>query len=81
MPAESMPRTNIFAGSRFPGSVSYSYAYNAEGNYAIPGIADFVTHGNSQNFGINWSDNIPDKPSFTRRIPKGHQRLFRVRHQ
>ena len=57
--------TNIFAGSKFPGAVSYSYAYNAEGNYAVPGISDFVTRGNSQNFGINWSANLPDKPSFT----------------
>jgi hypothetical protein len=57
--------TNIFAGSRFPGSVNYSYAYNAEGNYAVPGLADFVTRGNSQNFGVNWSANVPDKPTFT----------------
>lgn len=57
--------TNIFAGSRYPGTVSYSYAYNAEGNYALPGLADFVTKGNSQNFGVNWSANIPDKPTFT----------------
>ncbi len=57
--------TNIFAGSQFPGSVSYSYAYNGEGNYAVPGLANFVTHGNSQSFGINWSENIPDKPTFT----------------
>jgi len=56
--------TNIFAGSRYPGSVSYSYAYNAEGNYALPGLADFVTKGNSQNFGVNWSVNILDKPIF-----------------
>src|SRR5579859_3903300 len=56
---------NIFAGSKFPGSVEYSKAYNSEGNYAVPGIANFVTHGNSDTFGINWSENLPDAPSFS----------------
>ncbi len=56
---------NIFAGSHFPGSVTYSEAYNSEGNFAVPGLANFVTHGNSGTFGVNWSENIPDKPSFS----------------
>lgn len=56
---------NIFSGSKFPGSVSYSKAYNSEGNYGIPGLANFVTHGNSDTFGINWSENLPDAPSFS----------------
>jgi hypothetical protein len=55
----------IFGGSHFPGSVSYSKAYNSEGNYAVPGLADYVTHGNSDTFGINWSENLPDRPSFS----------------
>ena len=57
--------TNLFSGTHFPGSVSYSLGYNKEGNYAVPGIADFVTHGNNQNFGINWSENIPQMPSLS----------------
>ncbi len=56
---------NVFNGSKFPGSVTYSKAYNSEGNYAVPGIADYVTHGNSDSFGVNWSENIPDAPSFS----------------
>lgn len=56
---------NIFSGSKFPGSVSYSKAYNSEGNYSVPGLANFVTHGNSDTFGINWSENLPDAPSFS----------------
>src|SRR3954447_19811496 len=55
----------LFGGSAFPGSVSYSKAYNSEGNYAIPGLANFVTHGNSDTFGINWSENLPNAPSFS----------------
>lgn len=56
---------NIFGGSHFPGSISYSKAYDSEGSYAVPGIANYVTHGNSDSFGINWSENLPDAPSFS----------------
>jgi hypothetical protein len=57
--------TNVFAGSKFPGSLNYSKAYNSEGNYAVPGLANFVTHGNSDTFGINWNENLEGKPSFS----------------
>ena len=56
---------NIFSGSRFPGAISYSKAYNSEGSYGIPGLANFVTHGNSDALGINWSENLPGAPSFS----------------
>jgi hypothetical protein len=56
---------NIFGGSHFPGSVSYSKAYNSEGNYDVPGLTNFVTHGNSDTFGINWSENVPAMPSLS----------------
>lgn len=63
---------NIFAGSQFPGSVNYSEAYNAEGNYSVPGLANYVTHGNSQTFGVNWSENLPDAPSVSAGFQMGH---------
>jgi hypothetical protein len=56
---------NIFSGSKFPGSVTWSKAFNSEGNYAVPGLTNYVTHGDSDTFGINWSENIPDAPSFS----------------
>jgi hypothetical protein len=56
---------SLFGGSHFPGSVSYSRAYNSDGNFAVPGLANYVTHGNSDTFGINWSEVIPDAPSFS----------------
>ena len=56
---------NIFGGSSFPGSVMYSKGYNSEGNYAVPGLANYVTHGNSDAFGVTWSEQIPDKPTFS----------------
>ena len=55
---------NIFGGSRFPGAISYSKAIDSEGSYAVPGVANYVTHGNSDAFGINWSENLPDLPTF-----------------
>jgi hypothetical protein len=57
--------TNIFSGSHYPGSVSYSKTYNAEGNYAVPGLANYVTHGNSDTFGVVWNENVPDVPSLS----------------
>jgi hypothetical protein len=57
--------TTIFGGSKFPGSISYSKAYDSEGNYAVPGLANYVTHGNSDTFGVNWSENLPNAPSFS----------------
>jgi hypothetical protein len=56
---------NIFSGSKFPGSITWSKAYNSEGNYAVPGLANYVTHGDSDVFGINWNENLPDAPSFS----------------
>jgi hypothetical protein len=55
----------LFGGTAFPGSISYSKAYNSEGNYGVPGLTNFVTHGNSSTLGINWSENLADKPSFS----------------
>ena len=55
--------SEIFGGSHFPGTISYAKAYNSEGNYGIPGISNFTTHGNSDTLGINWSEMLPDAPS------------------
>ena len=57
--------SSIFAGSHFPGSISYAKAYNSEGNYAIPGVANYTTHGDSTTFGINWAETLPDRPSLS----------------
>jgi hypothetical protein len=57
--------STIFGGSRFPGSVGYSKAYNSEGSYSVPGLANYVTHGNNDTFSVNWSENLPKAPSFS----------------
>lgn len=63
--------TNFFGGSHFPGAVNYSKTYNSEGSYALPGVANYVTHGNSDTFSINWSENIPGAPSFSAGFQSG----------
>jgi hypothetical protein len=45
----------IFGGSKSPGYVNFSRVYNSEGNYFVPGIANYRTNGDSQNFGLGWS--------------------------
>lgn len=57
--------TTIFGGSEFPGSVGYSLAYNSDGNYGVPGLANYVTHGDSDTFSVNWNENIPEMPSLS----------------
>lgn len=61
----------LFAGSAFPGSISYSEAYNSDGNYGIPGLSNYVTHGNSDTLGITWSENLPNAPSFSAGFQRG----------
>jgi len=64
--------TNIFAGSPYPGSVSYSKAFNSEGSYSVPGMANFVTHGNNDNFGVSWSASLPNAPTVTAGFQMGN---------
>lgn len=56
---------NLFAGSHFPGSVSYHYDRNSSGTLGLAGQPNFTTIGNSQGFGINWSALFPDMPTLS----------------
>lgn len=64
--------SSIFSNSHFPGSISYAKAYNSEGQFAVPGLPNYTTHGNSDSFGINWSEFIPDWPSLTASFQMGN---------
>lgn len=57
--------SSIFAGSHFPGSVTYQTNYNTTGNYGIPGIASLNTNGNSQGFGVGWGAYVPGLPTLS----------------
>jgi len=57
--------SSIFAGSHFPGAVSYTRDYNSSGTFAIPGVPNVTTHGNSDNLGVGWGVNLPELPSLS----------------
>jgi Outer membrane protein beta-barrel family len=55
----------IFAGSHFPGTVSYTRDYNSSGTFAVPGVPDLTSHGNAQNLGLSWGINLPELPNLS----------------
>lgn len=57
--------TSIFGGSNFPGSVSYYKSFNSQGNFNVPGVADYTGHGDSQVVSVGWSEIVPKVPSLT----------------
>ncbi len=64
--------TTIFGGSHFPGSINYAKAYNSEGNFAIPGVANYTTHGDSETFGVNWAELVPGLPTLSANFQMGN---------
>lgn len=56
---------NLFTGTHFPGSFSFSKAKDGTGQFAIPGSSALVTQSNSNSFGMGWGANIPGLPSLT----------------
>ena len=61
----------IFSGTHFPGSISYSKSYNSEGNFAVPGVANYTSHGNGDVFSVGWGVNIPDRPNVALSFQEG----------
>ena len=62
----------LFTGSHFPGSISYSRNYNSEGNFGIPGIANYTTRGNGDVFSVGWGITVPDKPNVQASFQEGN---------
>jgi hypothetical protein len=56
---------NFFSGSKFPGSVTYSFADNSTGTLGLTGQPNFTTMGKSQGFGVNWSVLLPNLPTIS----------------
>ena len=57
--------TQIFSGSRYPGSMSYGRNWNHEGEYGLPGAVAYKTRGADQYFNVNWSLFQPSFPSLS----------------
>jgi len=62
----------LFAGSHFPGSVSYSKTYNSLGTFGLPGVPDYTAHGNTDAFNVGWGVNVPDLPTVSVNYMQGH---------
>ncbi len=62
---------SIFSGSPFPGYVSYTKTINSTGNYHLPGLPDYITHGTGQAFSVAWSEVLRGVPSVTVGYTKG----------
>ena len=56
---------NLFGGSQFPGYFNFSKIYNSDSNYAVPGLANYATNGNTETFGLGWSAHFKKLPSLT----------------
>jgi len=54
---------SLFGGSHFPGSISFSKAYDSTGEFGIPATAGYVTHGDTRQIALNWNALVPDWPS------------------
>jgi len=55
--------TQIFSGSRYPGSISYGRDWNHEGEFGLPGTVAYKTRGSDEYFNANWSLFQPSFPS------------------
>lgn len=53
----------FFAGSAFPGSISYSTTFNSSGNFSLPGLANFTTHGDTNTLALNWGVHLEKLPT------------------
>ena len=62
----------IFSGSNYPGSISYSTSFNSSGNFNVPGLANYTTHGNNDVLAITWGVHPEDLPSLNLSFSNGN---------
>ncbi len=63
---------NIFSGSNYPGSISYSKSYNSTGLFGVPGFPNYNTNGNADALNIGWAFNRPGLPNISFAFLEGH---------
>jgi len=56
---------NLFGGSHFPGSVSYSKASANGSLYGVPGATGLTSDSSTQTFSVSWSELLPSMPTVT----------------
>ena len=55
--------TQLFTGTHYGGSISYSTVFNSSGNFGVPGLANYTTHGDSDVLAVNWGAHPEKLPS------------------
>jgi hypothetical protein len=53
----------LFSGTPYGGSISYSTAFDSSGNFNLPGVTNFTTRGNTDVLSINWGAHPHNLPS------------------
>jgi hypothetical protein len=61
----------IFSGSHFPGSISFSKTYNSLSSFGNLNSGNLATSGSGSGFNISWSALFPEKPTFTVSFSQG----------
>jgi hypothetical protein len=56
---------NLFGGSHFPGSVSYSRMFANGSQYGIAGASGLTSDSSTRTFAVTWSELLPGLPSLT----------------
>jgi hypothetical protein len=56
---------NIFGGSHFPGSVSYSKSFANGSQFGFPGSTGLNSDSSTRTFSVTWSELLPNLPSLT----------------
>jgi hypothetical protein len=56
---------DFFRGSHFPGAISFSKTFDASGQFGVPGLSGFTSHGGGRSAGITWSALVPNFPTLT----------------
>jgi hypothetical protein len=67
-----------FQRQPFPGSISYSDTYNSTGNFGIPGLTNYTTHGNNDALAVNWGVHLHDLPSLHFSFSNADSDLFNL---
>lgn len=57
--------TNLFSGSPFPGSVSFTRSFTNGTQYGVPGAQGLNSDTSARNFSISWSELLPGYPTLT----------------
>src|SRR5689334_12149155 len=62
---------NLFGGSRFPGSITFSKDFSSNSEFRVAGVPTLSTDASSRAFGITWSALLPKYPTLTANYSMG----------